>query len=67
MTLKEYLTQEAISVLEFSKRCTVSYNTLKTVTRGLRIKQYDIAEEIAKATGYQVTIHDLCSREVDRE
>lgn len=60
MTLDNYLKTAGITAKEFAKRSGVSYNTVKSVRRGLRLRLYDKAERISKATGGMVSIAELC-------
>ena len=61
MNLKRYLEEEdAPSLQELAEKASVSYTTLKSVRRGMRLKTYDVAKRVSDATDGNVTIKELC-------
>lgn len=61
VNLKEYCEQEdALSLREIAEKADVSYTTVKSVRKGMRVKLYDVAKRISEATGGEVSIKELC-------
>lgn len=68
MTLHEWVTLQSqqqqcsrTAILEnLAKKSKVSLATLRPVDRGAKIRNYQKAQEVSKATGSSVTITELC-------
>ncbi len=61
MTLNEFVEKKGSPTLqELAETAEVSYTTLKSVRRGMRLKKYDVAKRVSEATGGKVTIKELC-------
>lgn len=60
MTLDDYLKKHRITARDFATTSDVSYNTIKSVRKGMRLKLYEVAKKISDATQNLVTVHDLC-------
>ncbi len=61
MTFDEFMNQDdAPSLQDFAEDCGVSYTTLKSVRRGMKLDKYSVAKRISDATEGQVSIKELC-------
>ena len=45
---------------ELAEKAGVSYTTIKSARRGMKLKTYTVAKSISDATGGKVTVKDLC-------
>lgn len=59
MTLKEYLTQNKLSLKAFADRCGLSAPTVLRARDGINMPSRRTLEAIVRATGGVVTIPDL--------
>lgn len=60
MTLDKYLKKTAMTMQALAERSGVSYNTIKSVRRGMKLSKYSVAKQISDATGGKVTVKELC-------
>ena len=61
MRLREYCERYGEGTLKtVAKDSGITVLTLRNVCNGMRIKLYPVARAISKATGWRVTIPDLC-------
>ena len=61
MKLREYCERYGEGTLKtVAKDSGITVLTLRNVSNGMRVKLYPVARAISKATGWRVTIPDLC-------
>lgn len=61
MRLDEYVAKHGRGTMRvLAEASGVSYLTIRNATQGMRIKLYDIALAISKATGGAVSVAELC-------
>lgn len=59
MTLREYITQEQLTVANFAKRIGVTPRTIWNYMRGARKPKFEIMEKIMKVTKSKVKHADF--------
>ena len=61
MTLKDYYGKYGPGTLQtLAKDSGISLITLRNVVNGLKLKLYPVARAISKATGWRVSIPEMC-------
>ncbi len=61
MNLKQYCDRYGEGTLKtVAKDSGITVLTLRNIYNGMRVKLYPVARAISKATGWRVTIPDLC-------
>ncbi|KKN75944.1 hypothetical protein LCGC14_0375010 [marine sediment metagenome] len=61
MNLKQYCDRYGEGTLKtVAKDSEITLLTLRNIYNGMRVKLYPVARAISKATGWRVTIPDLC-------
>lgn len=59
MNLKDYLTENEISVVEFAAKMNVHYNTIYYIINGRRNPSHKMAYKIQEATNGAVKMEDM--------
>lgn len=61
MTLDEFLKKKGSpTARDLAEKSGVSYTTIKSVRKGMKVKLYAIAKAISDATGGKVSVEALC-------